>query len=465
MRRPTRGAAPWLLACLLCGDGWTREPLPTAVPNGPVYKAAPVQATASSSERGSNPSSVFDYDTAGSGWNAGGFAPQWLQIDLGSLRIVSEIRLSVTQHPDGNTSHRVLTGAEAASLRPVASLAANTMNGQTITLAIPQAEQRAVRYVRIETSASPSWVAWGKIEVWARATNVPDWFGYYGDSFSWLTDSTREILDHVNISWVGTDLGSLPTLPARVRAASDRGLRVALAVPQELFFTKDFGLRRDYRRRWKAFAAQIAPLIGHVAMILPIDEPYSQAKIIGVSARAIKWRLETIGALIKGSFPRVPIAFTLSAIDFDTQQSAFANLGNPIPAQFDWIGFDCYGSWGDCGEPAFRAVHSIPWYFDQIEAKLASQQRIFLFPDGFLRQGDPADPDPDPDRDEAEVARRINRADQFLQLALSESRTVGMFVFLYQDDYVEESRRFLGVRHWPMLQKKFRGMGRTITGK
>ena len=452
-----------LLSCLFLAVtvNAAGESPPKAVRNGPIYKVTPVLAIASSSASGSTPMDSFDYDAPDRAWHAERFAPQWIQVDLGSLRVVSEVRLPVLQDFRGESRHQILAGADPGSLRVVGSFAGPTENGQVIAIAIPEPEQRAVRYVRIETSASPSRVAWGKIEIHARATSVPKWFGYYGDLFSWLTDSQSEVADHVNISWVGTGLADVATLPARIRTAGERGLRVALAVPQDLFFTGGMKLRSDYRSRWKSLAADIAPLIGNVAMILPVDEPYSQAKIQGVSASAMKTRLEAIGSLIKGSFPGVPIAFTLSSIDFDTQQSAFADLGNPIPAQFDWIGFDCYGSWGDCGEPSFRAVHSIPWYFDRIEGKLARHQKIFLFADGFLRATEPADAD----RDAAQAAQRVNRADQFLALALSEPRIVGLFVFLYQDDYVEESRRFLGVRHWPALQQKFRGIGRMITGK
>jgi hypothetical protein len=57
------------------------------------------------------------------------------------------------------------------------------------------------------------------------------------------------------------------------------------------------------------------------------------------------------------------------------------------------------------------------------------------------------------------------RASQYRQLALSEPAIVGLFAFLYQDDYTEESQRFLGVRHWPRLRDAYESLGTFITGK
>ncbi len=67
--------------------------------------------------------------------------------------------------------------------------------------------------------------------------------------------------------------------------------------------------------------------------------------------------------------------------------------------------------------------------------------------------------------DPAQASLRVGRADKYLQLAYSEAAVVGLFAFLYQDDYVEESKRFLGVRHWPALQQRYREIGAAISGK
>lgn len=460
-----------LLACVSCGDsstgldttppaGGTVIPV-TPVPDAPLYKAAPVGATASGYVPGSEPSSVFDYDDPESGWQSGGTGLQWLQIDLGSPRVVREIRLAVRQSTNDLREHRILIGQEALNLQAVARFSGTTVNGQLLTIAIPADDRSIARYVRIETTASASTAAWGKIEILALATNMPRFFGYYGDAFSWLTPASQEIAGHANISWVGTGIEDLPEMPVRIQAARALGLRVALAIPQELFFATDLTLHPGYARDWQQLAARVAPYIDSVSMILPIDEPYSQAKILGIQPAMMKERLSLVGASIKEIFPSVPLGLTYSSIDFDTQQSAFSDLATPTPSQFDWVGFDCYGSWDSCGEPAFRAVHPIPWYFDRIRERLTTGQKIFLFADGFV----PQSPQDDGAGLQMKADRLLNRADQYLQLALSRTEVIGLFVFLYQDDYVEENRRFLGVRHWLPLQRRYAAIGREITSR
>lgn len=85
-------------------------------------------------------------------------------------------------------------------------------------------------------------------------------------------------------------------------------------------------------------------------MIYPNDEPYALARLNGHSAAAVKQDLEKVGALIKKTFPNIPLGFTFSRIDYDVRDGAFALLENPLPEQFDWFGLACYGSWSFCGD-------------------------------------------------------------------------------------------------------------------
>jgi hypothetical protein len=99
-------------------------------------------------------------------WIAGGHPPQWIQVDLGSVRKVATIRLTIAQSPDGATTHRITGGADATTLEPLGEISQVTRNGETIEIVFPTPV--AVRLLRIETTASPSWVAWSEIEVLAR---------------------------------------------------------------------------------------------------------------------------------------------------------------------------------------------------------------------------------------------------------------------------------------------------------
>lgn len=469
----SRRLAFWILACTLgaCSGGSQSPPesgegvsLPCANEarehKFPDYIVTPVEATASSSERDAVASSVYD-DFPGTYWDSGGLAPQWIMLDFGSPRAVKSIRLCVYQRRSGVTSHQIHGGLTTDNQVLISELTTTTVGGQVQVVDTPASSTLLVRYLRIRTVASPDRIAWGKIEVLASATNIPDYFGYYGDAFSWLTPSTSEVLGHVNLSWVSSGMADLSNLLQALEYAQQAGLKVALAVPQDLFFRDDLVLANRYLEKWALFAEQIRPYIDQIAFIYPIDEPYSQAKVAGINPGVMKRRLELVGSVIKATFPDKPLAFSFSAIDFDIQDSAFASLANPIPVGYDWFGFDCYGSWESCGEPLYRSVHPIPWYINQIKARLSPSQRVFLFPDAFVQQSNPVDAG----IDEIAGSKRLRLAEKYVQLALSEPAVVGVFPFLYQDDYVEGSVRFLGVRHWPMLKLKYEVIGKAIAGK
>ena len=99
------------------------------------------------------------------GWVAGDFAPQWIELDLGSEIDIAQIRLWVDQSPDGPTVHRILGGAEPAPTEELAVISEDTQWGQLLEIDIG----RPARFVRVESVASPSWVGWLEIAVIASS--------------------------------------------------------------------------------------------------------------------------------------------------------------------------------------------------------------------------------------------------------------------------------------------------------
>jgi hypothetical protein len=98
-------------------------------------------------------------------WNSGGYAPQWIEVDLGSVHTVGEIDLGVTQLPDSFTIHNVYGRADTSHQWTLLhAFAGYTADEQLLryVLGTPQ----NLRYIRIETSESRSWVAWREIDVW-----------------------------------------------------------------------------------------------------------------------------------------------------------------------------------------------------------------------------------------------------------------------------------------------------------
>lgn len=457
---PGGGLVLLLLACAGGPDSRRLGPERPLPPAPPAYRVQPVGAQAFAAA-GTSPEAVYDYDSAATFWCSGEAPPQRIVLDLGSPRPVAEVWLTARWADPPATRHVLSGGPAADALQPLGEVAGATREGEVLVATFAGPSLPTIRYLAVETPLGPPEVCWGRIEVWALPTHRPEYFGYYADAFDGMTPATAQVADHVNLSWVGGSLADMPTLLARLEEARRRGLAVALAFPQEVFFEADLTLAPQRRAAWDAFADQIEPALGNIAFLYPVDEPYSQGKLAGATPQQMKDRLEEVASTIGARFPGAPIAFTYSAIDFDTQDSAFSDLANPMPAGFSWFGFDCYGSWTACGDPDYRSVHPIPWYLDRLKAALGAGQRLFLFSDAFVRSSQP----PDAGRDAAEAQLRVTRARQYYQLAVSEPAIVGLFAFLYQDDYAEDGQTFLGVGHWPELRATYRELGAALTGK
>ncbi|HEX5949825.1 MAG TPA: discoidin domain-containing protein, partial [Actinomycetota bacterium] len=133
-----------------------------------IREAQPAQptpafgVTASRSSEGSPPELAIDGDPS-TAWNAGEFAPQWIEVDLGSPSSVERISLLTAQSPKGQTVHRVLGSAGRGDpYRVLHEFTGVTADGRWLTYAPPKPWED-VRSLRVETTQSPSWVAWREI--------------------------------------------------------------------------------------------------------------------------------------------------------------------------------------------------------------------------------------------------------------------------------------------------------------
>jgi len=98
-------------------------------------------------------------------WNSGGYAPQYIQLELEREQSVSHVYLQVSQTPNGQTYHSFLIGPQENQLKEVKTLVGNTNNYGWINLTFhPPLEN--VRFLRIGTVSSPSWIAWFKFLVY-----------------------------------------------------------------------------------------------------------------------------------------------------------------------------------------------------------------------------------------------------------------------------------------------------------
>ena len=158
------------------------ELLVTAAPaaQGTSGKITPAGVTASGTYLSYAPANATDGNTA-TEWISGGFPTQWIQLDLGQTFGLSKVRLLVSQSPAGNTTHQIWCGPSPSQLTLAGTISQYTQAGQWLELALAG----NARYVHVVTTGSPSWVAWGEVEVYGTTQSagtdvrwlVPDQLG------------------------------------------------------------------------------------------------------------------------------------------------------------------------------------------------------------------------------------------------------------------------------------------------
>jgi F5/8 type C domain len=134
-----------------------------AVPGaGNLALGKPVTATAEAD----GPATRAVDGLVGTIWGSGASAQQWIDIDLGTPTSVGRIRLFVTQTPNGVTTHRIWTRATTGDpWQQRHEFAAFTSEGQVLEHTQDPVWTN-VRYVRVDTASSPSWVSWREIEIY-----------------------------------------------------------------------------------------------------------------------------------------------------------------------------------------------------------------------------------------------------------------------------------------------------------
>ncbi len=135
--------------------------IPPEVPSDNLAFGATVTASRSLPEE--PPQQAVDENT-GTAWGAGADPQQWIEVDLGAEMAVSEIRLLVSQFPEGETVHEIRVRGEATSFETVHRFEGSTRDQQWLAFN-PETPLENVRFVRVYTLNSPSWVGWREVEI------------------------------------------------------------------------------------------------------------------------------------------------------------------------------------------------------------------------------------------------------------------------------------------------------------
>lgn len=127
------------------------------------------------SANGGNAALAFDGNFSNL-WNSNGFAPAWIEVDLGSVYSLEEFRLRVDQTPSGNTTHQIWVSNSAMQSSTASGTLVHTFSQFTSsndTLSYIPSSTLLGRFVQIRTTASPSWVAWKEVQVFGSAVPEP----------------------------------------------------------------------------------------------------------------------------------------------------------------------------------------------------------------------------------------------------------------------------------------------------
>ena len=142
----------------------------TEEPGSAQGKINPVAVTASNTGAGFSTSMAVD-GALNTFWSSGGYPVQWIQLDLGQSYSVSQIRLNVSQYPAGLTTHEIYAGPQSQTLSLLTTLSGSTQGGQWLEVNLSQPAVN-VRYLKINTTSSPSWVSWSEIEVYGTPSGL-----------------------------------------------------------------------------------------------------------------------------------------------------------------------------------------------------------------------------------------------------------------------------------------------------
>ena len=137
-----------------------------------VNLAAGRPATASSSYGADTPGLAVDPDSMTTAWNAGGTGPSWIEIDLGSDINVGSVVADAAAVPTSTFSHTVTGRTSGGSTYTLGSFSGTVVHHQMLRIPCSSSVP-PVRYVRITSTSSASWVAWWDIRIYEGPGSTP----------------------------------------------------------------------------------------------------------------------------------------------------------------------------------------------------------------------------------------------------------------------------------------------------
>lgn len=280
----------------------------------------------------------------------------------------------------------------------------------------------------------------------ATIPNRLSFFGY----FALLLDSNGkdsdldEVKDYTNLIFIVDRESEKLEKIKNINLTEGKSLS-AILNPPGVFFDENHNLYADYEKRWTDFSNKIMPYKDLIKAFYPIDEPYDSNNGKNThSVAEMNALLDKANALIKKSFPDKAIAVIFSAGSLYKDDFAIAS-------SIDWVSFDCYGGWNQCGDED----KSIPEYYDKLKTALHSHQKTFLVQDATGKKENISDK-------EEYAQTLIARSDSYYQLCNNDPQCIGLMPFIYQTLYRDNEIDYYGARDFTGLVDKLKSIGQNI---
>lgn len=397
-----------------------------------------MQASASNTVSSSSVANLIDGNT-GTAWVSGGFAAQWVQVDLGQKRPVCSLRLTVAQSPAGAVKHTVLIGDTAETLTEFSVVQRTATDGDTIDVPV----MANTRFVRIRTDSSPSWVAWRELQAFSgQSAGLPvnaaglTYYGFWASGGS-VTEPDPTPITSNNVQYNATSKisGYTNFTTARVWFVADRVAELnALGATSskvvvdlyDIFFNPNSPYATEWQLR--GIDTLIATHGHRIAAFTLIDEPDTKTTITDA---AMNERIAFLKARLAALGKSIPVFVDYSYLAFDTGRW-------PGFASADWVSFNCYPQEHHVGSTAWNRYdvcyngNTITGYVDRLKAKLATNQKIVLFPQSYYRVAPGSAPTTSTPVPANEKKQMVEVIDHVMQLAENDPKVVAVMNFIYQ---------------------------------
>ncbi len=302
----------------------------------------------------------------------------------------------------------------------------------------------------------------------AQATSyapTPCYFGYFGANYIWGPSAGIDTADHTNVIFAYSGHYGWQD---QIVAGAERGQSTVMNVLITLYDPTTMTLRPDYISRWNEFVVQLKPHLSSVIAFYHMDEPGTNAASHPTTGCLYPWQtgatpcwlsrqermrqeVQTVNALIKQTYPQIPIMGVFGSHEL-FNDAGFKGW-DTLPSGYDWVGFDCYGSFNLCARPA----HSVPATLERLKSMMTPAQRIVLVPDGINFE-EAHHYGATVNGAEGDLGNRIS---QYLLLAMENPAVVAIFPYTWAV-YGGDGTNTLGVRQLPETHAFYTRIGKAI---